>query len=125
MTVASVVRRLNYDLVGSAATAERALELARLCQPDVILMDVHLKGAQDGIDAAIAMRACTDARIVFLTSATDAESVARMKAARPAGIVFKPFRRTELASKLAAAAAQAGPDGEVGLRCAALVGGSV
>jgi DNA-binding NarL/FixJ family response regulator len=103
MTVASVVRRLNYDLVGSAATYERAIELARLCQPDIVLMDVNLKGAKDGIETAHALRDCSRARVVFLTGANDEESISRMRAARPSGIVLKPFRRTELASKLAAA----------------------
>ena len=106
MTIASVVRRLNYDLVGSAATAERALELAHLCQPDVVLLDLHLKGRHDGIDTARAIQACSRARIVFLTGACDADAIARMRSVNPAGIVLKPFRRTELASKLAAAAAQ-------------------
>jgi DNA-binding NarL/FixJ family response regulator len=103
MTIASVVRRLNYEVVGSAATAERALELARQCQPDIVLMDVNIKGLMDGIDTANAMRNCTNAQIVFLTGAADPYSMARMEAASPAGIVLKPFRRTELASKLARA----------------------
>lgn len=103
MTVASVVRLLNYDVVGSAATAERALELARQCQPDIVLMDVNIKGVMDGIDTACAMRDCTDAQIVFLTGACDPASMARMEAALPAGIVLKPFRRAELAHKLARA----------------------
>lgn len=103
MTVASVVRRLNYEVVGSAATAERALELVQQCQPDIVLMDVNIKGVLDGIDTAGAMRACSDAQIVFLTGACDPVSMARMEAAEPAGIVLKPFRRTELASKLACA----------------------
>lgn len=103
MTVASAVRRLNYDVVGSAATAERALELARQCQPDIVLMDVNIKGVMDGIETARAMRECTDAQIVFLTGACDAVSIARMEAAEPAGIVLKPFRRAELAIKLALA----------------------
>eukprot|EP01037_Dinobryon_pediforme_P002655 gene2655-2694_t len=103
MTVASVVRRLNYDVVGSAATASRAIELARQCQPDIVLMDVNIKGVMDGIETASALRDCCDAQIVFLTGACDVMSMARMEAAKPAGIVLKPFRRTELASKLARA----------------------
>jgi DNA-binding NarL/FixJ family response regulator len=98
-----VVRRLHYEVVGSAATAERALELARQCQPDIVLMDVNIKGLMDGIETACALRDYTDAQIVFLTGACDPESIARMEAAHPAGIVLKPFRRTELASKLARA----------------------
>ncbi len=103
MTVASVVRRLDYDVVGSAATAERALELARQYQPDIVLMDVNIKGVTDGIDTATAMRTCSNVQVVFLTGACDPVSIARMEAAAPAGIVLKPFRRAELAAKLARA----------------------
>ena len=104
MTLASVLRRLNYNLVGSAATAERALELAATCQPDVVLMDLNLKGVRDGVDTARAIKACSSARIVFLTGSTDPEARTRMESVSPSGIVMKPFRRTELASKLEIAA---------------------
>jgi len=104
MTIATVVRRLNYDIVGSAATSERALELAETCQPDIVLMDLGLRGAMDGVETARAIMARTSARVVFLTGAADSAAMARMQALGPVGIVLKPFRRTELASKLAVAA---------------------
>lgn len=106
MTIVSAVGRLNYDLVGSAPSAERALELATRYQPDIVLLDFNLKGARDGVETARAIQECCRARIVFLTGAADAESVARMRAVNPSGIVFKPFRRTELAHKLELAAAK-------------------
>jgi DNA-binding NarL/FixJ family response regulator len=104
MTIASIVRRLNYDLVGSAATAERALELADEYMPDVVLMDLGLKGGRDGVETARAIKARIPVQIVFLTGAGDIDSVARMRSVQPSGIVLKPFRRTELTSKLAEAA---------------------
>jgi len=104
MTIAAVVRRLNYDLVGSAATSERAIELAMTCQPDVVLMDLGLKGSRDGVETARAIMAQSSARIVFLTGSADSDAIERMQSIDPAGIVLKPFRRTELASKLLAAA---------------------
>lgn len=109
MTIASVVQRLNYHLVGSAATAERAIALAQECHPDVVLMDLTLKGPRDGVDTARAIKLCCQARIVFLTGASDYESIARMQSVRPSAIVLKPFRRTELANRLAEAA-RAVPD---------------
>ncbi len=104
MTIASIVRRLNYELVGSAATAERALELAELYQPDVVLMDLQLRGGRDGVETARALSARFSARIVFLTASGDVESIARMRSVSPAGIVLKPFRRIELTRYLTAAA---------------------
>jgi DNA-binding NarL/FixJ family response regulator len=105
MTIASIVRRLNYELIGSAATADRALELAEQHRPDVVLMDLCLKGGRDGVETARAIQArCPPARIVFLTGSGDVESIARMRSVNPAGIVLKPFRRIELTRQLEAAA---------------------
>jgi DNA-binding NarL/FixJ family response regulator len=97
------VRRLNYELVGSAATAERAVELVELYQPDVVLMDLQLRGGRDGVETARAIQARCAARIVFLTACGDVESIARMRSVGPAGIVLKPFRRIELTRYLTAA----------------------
>jgi len=104
MTLASAVRMLNYEIVGSAATSERAVELAVTCHPDVVMMDLHLKGRLDGVETAREIMALTHARIVFVTGATDPADEARMMAVQPVGILFKPFRRTDLASVLSMAA---------------------
>lgn len=104
MTIASIVLRLNYELVGSAGTAERALALVSEYQPDVVVMDLSLRGGRDGVETARAIVARTPAQIVFLTAASDVESIARMRSVNPCGIVLKPFRRTELARHLAIAA---------------------
>ena len=104
MTIASIVRRLNYDLIGSAATAERALALVDEAQPDVVVMDLTLKGGRDGVETARAIQARSAARIVFLTAADDVDSVARMRSVHPVGIVLKPFRRVDLTRQLTVAA---------------------
>lgn len=111
MTLTTVVRLLNFTLVGSAATAERALELVGECQPDVVLMDFHLKGVCDGAETARAIRRASSARIVFLTGSSDPAEIAQMRDVKPDAIVFKPFRRTELAEALTLAARSAGTDG--------------
>ena len=103
MTVASIGLRLNYDLIGSAASAERALALVEEHQPDVVVMDLRLKGGRDGVETARAIQARSSARIVFLTGAGDVESVARMRSVSPVGIVLKPFRRVDLTRQLTAA----------------------
>ena len=112
MTLTTVVRLLNFTLVGSAATAERALELVGDCQPDVVLLDFHLKGVCVGAETARASRrGASSARIVFLTGRSDPAEIAQMRDVKPDAIVFKPFRRTELAEALTLAARSAGADG--------------
>lgn len=104
MTIASIVLRLNYELVGSAATAERALVLAEEYRPEVVVMDLSLRGGRDGVETARAILARHPAQIVFLTASGDVESVARMRSVGPCGILLKPFRRTELTRHLTIAA---------------------
>ena len=104
MTLAAVVTRLNYNLIGSAATADRAEELARDTMPDVVLMDLHLKGPRDGVQTAQAIMAATGAQVIFLTGNANDRDLGRMRALRPAGILLKPFRRTALADALEMAA---------------------
>lgn len=108
MTLTTVVRMLNFTLVGSAPTAQRALQLMHECHPDVVLLDFHLKGQWDGAEAARAIRDASAARIVFLTGSSDPTEVIRMRDVKPDAIVFKPFRRTELAEALTLAARLAG-----------------
>lgn len=110
MTLTTVVRMLNFTLVGSAPTAQRALQLMHECHPDVVLLDFHLKGQWDGAEAARAIRDASAARIVFLTGSSDPAEVKRMQDVKPDAIVFKPFRRTELAEALTLAAKLAGSD---------------
>ena len=50
--LASKVRQLGYDVAGITATGEEAIELARQQRPSLVLMDIRLAGAMDGIEAA-------------------------------------------------------------------------
>ena len=50
------LKKLGYNIVGSAATGEKAVELALESKPDLVLMDIMLKGEMSGIDAAEKIR---------------------------------------------------------------------
>jgi diguanylate cyclase (GGDEF)-like protein len=90
------LERLGYAVVGSADSAQTALEAARLLRPDLVLMDIHLRGSEDGIAAATAIRAECAVPIVFLTAHSDSETVQRAVDADPFGYVIKPFNEQEL-----------------------------
>ena len=88
--------RLGYtvvDVVDSGADAQAAAERAR---PDLVLMDVRLKGGDDGTAAAAAIRKRTGAPVVFLTAHSDPETLARATGTGPFGYVLKPFREQDL-----------------------------
>ena len=85
------VKSLGYDVVGSAATGPEALRLAVNTSPDLVLMDIKLKGALDGIDVAGALYDQLKIPVVYLTAHADAEILERAKKTAPSGYVLKPF----------------------------------
>jgi CheY-like chemotaxis protein len=85
------VAGLGYDVVGAAATGTEALRLAVKTMPDLVLMDIKLKGALDGIDVAGALYDELKIPVVYLTAHADAGILERAKRTAPAGYVLKPF----------------------------------
>lgn len=80
----------GYDVAPPKATAQAALEAARSRRFDVVLMDIHLPGEIDGIEAAKAIAAIYDVRVIFMTGYADDETRARAGALAPAGYLVKP-----------------------------------
>lgn len=100
MEIASYIESLGYEAAGRVATAEDAYAKAIETQPDVILMDVHLKGEEDGISAAAKIRAQSKIAIVYITAFSDDSSIERAVATDPSAYLTKPFNRQELAAAL-------------------------
>jgi two-component system, sensor histidine kinase and response regulator len=87
---------LGYDPVGPATRGEQAIELARSLLPALVLMDIGLAGAMDGIAAAHAIRQQLDLPVVFLTAYSADDLLARAKLTEPFGYILKPFSDREL-----------------------------
>ncbi len=83
--------RLGYEVVGLAGSGQEAVRVALECQPEMILMDIGLPGALDGIGAAGEIHNQLDVPIIFLTAFADAPTVERAKLTAPAGYLRKPF----------------------------------
>jgi PAS domain S-box-containing protein len=89
--IAQCVTGLGYEVVGAAATGTEALRLAVNTMPDLVLMDIKLKGVLDGIDVAAALYDQFKIPVVYLTAHADAEILERAKQTAPSGYVLKPF----------------------------------
>ncbi|HVN03590.1 MAG TPA: response regulator [Bryobacteraceae bacterium] len=85
------VKGLGYEVVGAAATGIEALHIAVRTEPDLVLMDIKLKGDIDGIDVAGALYDQLKIPVVYLTAHADAEILERAKLTAPSGYVLKPF----------------------------------
>ena len=81
----------GYEVVAIVASGEEAVESAATYQPDLILMDIRLRGSIDGIEAARQIGEQSDVPIVFLTAHPDRDTLNRAKATDPFGYLIKPF----------------------------------
>ncbi len=92
----AMMKDMGLKVVGRAATADEAVSLASQHRPDLVLMDVRLRGSKDGIDAANAIQEIGAARFVYITGSREPATVARINTDHPATVLFKPIRFEEL-----------------------------
>jgi CheY-like chemotaxis protein len=90
------LRSLGYSVCGKAATAEDAIRLADEKKPDLVLMDIDLKGYTDGIDAALAIKKKYQLPVVFITASSRDEDLERAKRVPPDGFIVKPFNDDDI-----------------------------
>lgn len=94
------LRRLGYEVCGTAMEGEEAVALALSLRPHLVLMDIRLEGSMDGIAAAEAIRSRLDAPVIYLTALSDAATLARAKLTGPFGYILKPFDERDLATQV-------------------------
>lgn len=87
---------IGATVVGAAVTGAQAVALADQLRPDLVLMDIRLKGEMDGIEAGRQITDLMGTPIVFLTAHSDQMTVERAKAASPYGYILKPLQEHEL-----------------------------
>jgi signal transduction histidine kinase len=87
---------LGYKVVASVSSGEAAIETAREAQPDLVLMDVQLKGQVDGIEAAEKIRLDYNIPVIYLTAYADENTLQRAKVTEPFGYIIKPFDERDL-----------------------------
>ena len=87
--VARQLACLGHEAIGPASTAEEAVELAS--GAEIVLMDVHIDGRRDGIEAAMEIRARHHLPVIFMTAHADGSTLERAKGADPFGYIVKPL----------------------------------
>ena len=88
--------RLGFSIIASVDSADEGVAIATREQPDLVLMDIRLKGEKDGVEAAREIRRQVDLPIVYLTAYSDRLTVDRAKKSDHDGFLLKPFHRSEL-----------------------------
>jgi diguanylate cyclase (GGDEF)-like protein len=100
MDLQEQVRGLGYEVTANAATGADALNFAAQRRPDIVLMDVHIKGPIDGIATAERLREYFDVPVIFVTAFADDATLKRAKLAGPHGYLLKPINPAELKSTI-------------------------
>jgi CheY-like chemotaxis protein len=94
ITVSALKRELaslGYEIAGTASTTNEALNAVKWHKPDLVLMDITLAGAVNGIVAAVAIRGNFHVPVVFLTAHADDRTMERAVGAGAFAYVLKPF----------------------------------
>lgn len=97
MDIRQRLETLGYQVVAQFGSGTDAICALADSRPDLILMDIGLKGSMDGIQTAEQIRIQFDLPVIFLTSFSDQATLERASQSEPYGYIVKPFEEHELA----------------------------
>lgn len=92
------LKKLGYNVPATAPNAEIALEKIEEIRPDLVFLDIKLKGDVDGIEVAGKIKETYNIPVIFLTSYVDKATLDRAKVTEPYGYIVKPFNESDLQS---------------------------
>lgn len=98
--IQNTLRNLGYEVPAIASTGEEAIKKSGEIKPDIVIMDIVLKGKVDGIEAASAIRSHYKIPIIYLTAYEDEETLDRAKITEPLGYILKPYEERDLHTAL-------------------------
>jgi hypothetical protein len=108
--IASRLARTGYAVAGVAESSEEALARVDEVKPDLVLMDIRIKGAMDGIETTAKLRQTHDIPVIYLTAHTDQQTIDRAKVTGAFGFLTKPIHHTSLATAIEMAIHKHGAD---------------
>ncbi len=103
LDISQSVVSLGYKPIGTASSYDAAVELADKSRPDLILMDICLKGEKDGIEAASTIKTKYDTPVIYITALNSEEDIQRAVSTNPSAYLIKPFdtKSLQVAIKIA------------------------
>ena len=87
---------LGYEVTGLLPRGEEAISHVKENKPDIVLLDINLKGKLDGIETALQMQKLADIPIIYLTANSDEATFNRAKVSRPYAFISKPYKQLDL-----------------------------
>ena len=90
------LKKFGYQVFGLVSTGEEAIKKVTEKAPDLVLMDIRLKGKMDGVETAQLIHQTFDIPVIFITANADEKTLERAKVTDPFGYIIKPFKEKEL-----------------------------
>jgi len=90
------LKNLGYTVCGRASTGAEAMELLISQKPDLVLMDINIRGDIDGIDTAMMIKKGFNIPVIYITSHSDGPTLERAKETKPDGFIIKPYEDADL-----------------------------
>src|SRR5687767_14872735 len=87
---------LGYEVTGMLPRGEEAIAHVAENKPDIVLLDINLKGKLDGIETALQLQKVADIPIIYLTANSDEATFNRAKVSRPYAFIAKPYKQLDL-----------------------------
>ncbi len=100
MLLEKQIRRMGYEVAGKVESGEKAIEYTREEKPDLILMDIELKGEIDGIETVKQIREFSTVPVVYLTGNANEKTRKQAEATNPDGFLIKPVDMEILKQKI-------------------------
>lgn len=94
--VSMQLTNLGYEVTGIVPRGEEAIRHVMDNIPDIVLLDINLKGALDGIQTALAIHKIADVPVIYITANTDEATFNRAKETRPYAFISKPIKNLDL-----------------------------
>jgi two-component system, response regulator PdtaR len=97
LTIERMIERMGHQVIGKAVSGEEAIRKADSLSPDLILMDIRLRGKLDGIDAMNQIRQQnSDVLVIYITGNTDQAYRRKMEKTGFLGVIPKPVQSHDL-----------------------------
>ena len=94
------LKKLGYNIVGTTNNSEDAIKEIFVLKPDIVLMDIMIKGSVSGIDVAEVLRKEYNIPVIFLTAFADESTLSKAKITEPYGYILMPFKEVDLHSTI-------------------------
>ena len=94
--IKDILEQASYEVIGIAASGKEAIQLLQQELPDILLVDISIKGDMDGIQVANTIREQFHLPFIYITSYTNKSILERAKLTKPFGYIVKPYKEQDV-----------------------------